>query len=43
MAAVDLAIEVYQNNPKKDFVKLAKLLARKASIYKLQGDFKSSI
>ena len=40
---VDEALKVYENSSKKDFIKLAKLFARKAAIYKHLGQFKKSI
>ena len=43
MQTVDTALEVYANGSDKDFVKLAKLYARKAAVYKQLGDFKKAI
>ena len=43
MNVVDKAFEVYENSSHKEFAKIAKLLARKASIYKFLGDYARSI
>ena len=43
MNTVDTALKVYTEAEVKDFVKLAKLFARKAAIYKHLNDFKASI
>lgn len=43
MSTVDEALKVYQESTNKDFLKLAKLYARKAAIYKHLNDFKASI
>ncbi len=37
MEVLDLALEKYPNS-KKDFVKLAKLYARKSRVYELRGE-----
>lgn len=43
MKTVDLAIQVYNDGTNKDFVKLAKLFARKASVFKQLNEYKSAI
>jgi hypothetical protein len=43
MNVVDKAFEIYENVTHKDFIKIAKLLARKAAIYKFLGDYAKSI
>ena len=43
MNTVDEALSVYENCSKKDFIKLGKLYARKAAIYKHLGEYKESI
>ena len=43
MQTVDTALEVYNKGSDKDFVKLAKLYARKGSVYRQMNDYKSAI
>lgn len=43
METVDTALEVYFKGFDKDFVKLAKLYARKAAVFQKQENFKSAI
>lgn len=43
MQTVDTALDVYNKGSNKDFVKLAKLYARKGTVYRHMNDFKSAI